>query len=108
MHEAILAFVIWALCGALFLVIGIGCFFAKKPVGFWANINETPDIADVRGYNRAVGKLWIVFAALFTLLGLPLLVNPDSAAVILSIVGVMLEVIGVMIVYIHIERKYTK
>ncbi len=108
MHEGTFGFVIWALCGALFLVIGISCFFCKKPVGFWANVKETPDIADVRSYNRAVGKLWIVFAVLFTLLGLPLLVNLRSAAVILSIVGVMLEVIGMMIVYIHIERKYTK
>lgn len=31
-------FVIWALVGAVIIGIGIRDLFAKKPVGFWANV----------------------------------------------------------------------
>lgn len=36
-------------------------FFAKsaKPFGFWANA-EVAEIKDVKGYNRALGKLWCI------------------------------------------------
>ena len=33
-----MAFVIWCLCGCLFIGLGVFAFFSKKPVGFWANV----------------------------------------------------------------------
>ena len=102
------AFVIWAAVGLMFIGLGIYAMFARKPVGFWANA-ETFLVADVRKYNRAVGKLFIVFGIVFALLGLPLLAGQNSPLIIISVLGVMLETITAMAVYSTvIENRYKK
>ena len=99
-------FVIWALVGALIIVIGIKDLFAKKPVGFWANI-ETMKVSDVKGYNRATGILFMVYSIVFILLGLPLLGGQNTPFILLSIIGVMFETIIIMTIYsICIVKKY--
>lgn len=99
-------FVIWALVGALIIVIGIKDLFAKKTVGFWANI-ETMKVSDVKGYNRATGILFMVYGIVFILLGLPLLGGQNTPFILLSIIGVMFETIIIMTIYsICIVKKY--
>ena len=99
-------FVIWALVGDLIIVIGIKDLFAKKPVGFWANI-ETMKVSDVKGYNRATGILFMVYGIVFILLGLPLLGGQNTPFILLSIIGVMFETIIIMAIYsICIVKKY--
>ncbi|MGN0295503.1 MAG: hypothetical protein ACI4D3_16025 [Lachnospiraceae bacterium] len=105
MTENVIGFIIWAAVGALFFVLGIHAFFAGKPVGFWANA-KTPEIENVKAYNRAVGTIFLIFGGLFILLGLPLLLESDLA--IFSVIGVMFETIGVMAAYTVIEQKYRK
>lgn len=100
-----LAFIIWAIVGLFFLGLGIYSFRAKKAVGFWANA-ETLPMEDVKGYNKAMGKLWCVFSVIFIVLGLPLLAGQNSALVIMTILGIVFEMIGTMIVYLRIEEKY--
>lgn len=103
-----LGFLIWCLSGVVFLLIGIYAFFAKKAVGFWANA-KVFEVNDVKGYNRAVGKLFISFALIFIILGLPLLAGQNSAWIILSIFGVVAEMIGMMVIYtLVIEKKYKR
>ena len=85
-------------------------FFAKsaKPFGFWANA-EVAQMRDVKGYNRALGKLWCVFGVLLILIGLPILLGEKSAGVIITILGTMLLSIGTMVVYVVvIEPKFRK
>ena len=102
----IAAFIIWAVIGLFFVGIGIYCFFAKKPMGFWANA-ETFAVYNVDGYNRAVGMMWIVYGIVFALLGLPMLDGQNSPLVIISVIGIMIESIAMMIVYtVVIEKKY--
>lgn len=102
-------FVIWLLCGLVFLGFGIAAFRAKEPVGFWANA-KAPEIENVRAYNKAVGKLWCVAAVVFVALGFPFLTaKQNSPLFFISIVGVMLEMIVVMVVYsLKIEAPYRK
>lgn len=105
-----MAFFIWTVIGASFIVLGIYDFFSKKqiPFGFWANAEVFP-VKDIRGYNRAVGKLFIVFGALFVLLGLPVLAGQNSPWIVISILGTLAEAIGAMVVYVTvIEKKYRK
>lgn len=99
-------FIIWAAVGILIIVLGVCAFFAKKPVGFWANV-ETVKVSDVEKYNHATGKLFIVYGVVFILLGLPILVGQNSPLIILSGVGVMFETIIVMSIYsVLIANKY--
>lgn len=105
MTENVISLIIWAAVGALFSMLGIHAFFAEKPVGFWANA-KTPEIENVKAYNRAVGTVFLVYGVIFILLGLPLLLKSDI--IIFSCIGVMFETIGVMAVYTVIEQKYRK
>lgn len=100
-------FIIWALVGAVIIVIGIMDLFSKKPVGFWANV-ETMKVNDVKGYNRATGILFMVYGVIFILLGLPLLAGQNSPLVLLSIIGVVFETIMLMAIYsVCIVKKYS-
>ena len=110
MEGRVIAFVIWAIMGLLFIVMGIYDLKSTKAktFGFWANAEAAP-IEDVKGYNRALGILWCVYGVLFTLIGLPLLNGQNSGLIILSIIGAMLISIAAMVVYVvGIEPKYCK
>lgn len=105
-----LAFVIWTLMGIIFVGMGIYDMCSKKeqPFGFWANAKTLP-MQDVRGYNKALGKLWCAFGIGFILIGLPLLSDRNSALVMIPILGAMAEAIITMAVYVTvIEKKYQK
>ena len=104
----IMAFVIWIMCSLLCVVIGIYVMKSKKtkPFGFWANA-EAPEVTDVEGYNKALGRLWIIFGVGFAIDGLPLLAEKYPALVIVSVIGAMFLTIGVMVYYsLAIEAKY--
>ncbi|MDO5410523.1 MAG: hypothetical protein Q4F21_08730 [Lachnospiraceae bacterium] len=102
-----LAFLIWMLVGLFFVGNGVSCFFCKTEVGFWANV-KTPKMDDVKGYNHAVGKMFIIYGIIMMFLGTPLLVSEQNSPLFLiSVVGIMLETIVMMAVYIiKIEGKY--
>lgn len=104
------AFIIWLSLSCFFVVLGLYAFATKKevPFGFWANAEVFP-VNDVKGYNRAVGKLWVVFGVIFAILGIPLLKGQNSPYILLSIIGVMVEAILTMVIYVVIiEKKYRK
>lgn len=110
MEEGKIAFIIWAVLGVFFVVMGIYDMTSKKekPFGFWANAEVAP-IEDVKGYNRALGKLWCVYGVLFTLIGLPLLNGQNSGLLIMTVLGTMFLSIGAMVTYVvGIEPKYRK
>ena len=107
MTEQLIGFGIWALCGVLLIALGIRCFFAKEPVGIWANAKRISVKEGLeKAYNAAVGKLFCTGGAVFVLLGLPLLSGRNSAGVILSILGAMFGAILMMAVSVRIEEKY--
>ena len=104
----IIGYAVWTVLSFIFVGLGIADFFAIKPVGFWANA-KTGEISDVKSYNRAVGKLFIIYGVILWLLGMPLLAGQNSALILLTVLGVMLETIVMMAVYILvIEKKYRK
>ena len=110
MEERLTAFIIWAIIGILIIILGIYDMKSKKtkPFGFWANADVIP-VEDVKGYNRALGKLWCVYGVLFILIGLPLLDKQDSGLIIITMLGTLFISIAAMIVYVvGIEAKYRK
>lgn len=108
MTEQTLAFLLWSAVAGLIVLLGISALFAKKPVGFWSNARPF-EVTDVKKYNAAVGKLFIVFGIALVLLGLPLLAEETTAFIIISILGVMALAITAMVIYVTvIEKKYRK
>ena len=110
MEEGKIAFIIRAILGVLFIGMGIYDMTSKKakPFGFWANAEVAP-IEDVKGYNRALGRLWCVYGTLFILIGLPLLKGQDAGLLIMTMLGTMFLSIGAMVTYVvGIEPKYRK
>lgn len=105
------AFILWTLCGSAIIGLGIYDFLSKKAVafGFWANTAMFP-VSDARAYNRAVGKLFMIFGIVFILLGIPFLFSgQNSPLALLPILGAMAETIAAMTVYtVVIEKKYRK
>lgn len=110
MTESIMAFIIWILVGLIFVGIGIYDLRAKEVVGFWSNGKRPPVKGeDLKAYNKAVGILWIVFAVIFMLLGIPLLAGDNSALLVITLLGTMAEVVMLMAVYVLvIEKKYCR
>lgn len=105
-----IAFIICAVMGLGFVGLGIYCFMTKKaqPMGFWANA-EVEEMKDVKSYNRAMGKLWIVYGIVFILLCLPLLGGTGEAILLITVLGIMFEAIIAMVVYtVGIEPKYKR
>lgn len=110
MEERVIAFIVWTIIGVLFIGIGIYELNSKKakPFGFWANA-EVVSIEDVKGYNRALGILWCVYGAAFTLIGVPLLNEQSTGLIIIPVLGAMFISIVAMVVYtVGIEPRYRK
>ena len=110
MTESMIAFVIWTVVGTAFISLGIYDMCSKKETafGFWANA-ETFPVTDVKGYNKALGKLFIAYGIVFILLGSPLLKGQNSAGIVITILGTFFLTIVTMIIYvIGIEQKYRK
>lgn len=103
-----IGFAIWVLIGCVFIGFGIHAFVSGKPTGFWANA-KLFQVADVRKYNSAMGKLWLAAGSTFILLGLPLLDGQNSPWIMVTIIGSFFWVIGLMAVYeMVISKKYRK
>lgn len=79
----------------------------QKAGKFFANVETAKNISDVAAYNKAVGKLWIVFAVIFEILALPLLpAQQNSPFVLLSVLGVVFLIIALVYSYMRILSKY--
>ncbi len=110
MEGRLMGFIIWGVVGILFILMGIYKICSKKtqPFGFWANAEVFP-VNDVKAYNKALGKLWIVFGIIFIVLGIPLLAEQNAGSIAITIVGILFLSITTMIVYvIKIEGRYRK
>lgn len=104
----IAGFIIWSAVFVLLLGIGIWTRRSEKSVGFYTGV-KPPEVTDVRAYNRSVSGLWIVYAVLFELLGIPFFFMKGRTWLIaVTVLGVAAITVGLMIVYNRILRKYRK
>lgn len=105
----IMGFVIWLICGLLFVGIGIYDYMSKKQVGFWANF-DVPEVEDVIGFNKAVGRLFITYGVVFILIGIPLIPSifyKNVLLVFIPIIGTVFETIWLMVYFVmKIEKDY--
>ena len=102
----IMGFIIWTLIAVSFLVIGFLTMKSKSPVGFYTFVNA-PKVKNMKEYNKAVAKLWIVSAIVFEVIGIPILfIEQNSPVAIILVFGVLIWVFGLILVYSCIESKY--
>ena len=103
--ENIVWFLIMVPCSAVFTIIGIYAWNRKKPMWFWAHTTvEETEIKDIPAYNRANGRMWIVYSLPFwlsTFLG-----AGKEKIVLLLIVGNC--VIGLPVLILVYQRIYEK
>lgn len=98
-------FLIMAPCSAVFTAIGIYAWHRKKPMWFWSGSTvEESEIADIPAYNRANGRMWILFSLPLWLSAFLGLWN-DVAALMLLIAGF---VIGFPLLVAAYRRIYEK
>ena len=102
----LIGFVIWSVVAIIFLCIGLSSWRAKEPVGFFTGVKPTK-MKDTIAYNRAVAKIWFVFAGVLEIWGIPLLfVQQNSPIVFLVVMAVVGLVIATMMVYVRVEANY--
>lgn len=104
------AILLWSACSLIILIYGIFAFFSKKAYGFWANGKDPVEVIDVKSYNHALGRLFIVYAVLLELLGIPLL-TPERKLLIALVTGLGTGIVTIAMVtwyVIKIEQKYAK
>lgn len=104
----IIGFIFWSVLAVGLAAIGLVSWKSKKPVGFFAGI-KPPAVTDTGKYNRAVGTIWIIYAVVFELCGVPLLfLKRNSAAFAFIMLGVVAASIGLAVAYTVIAAKYEK
>lgn len=101
-----MAFIIWTIISIVFVYIGITTRKSNIPVNLFT-FGDVPKVNDIKGYNKEVSNLWLVFTILFEMIGISLLfIKQNSPLVILIVLGVVFLVIGMMVTYTKIESKY--
>ncbi|MCI5650201.1 MAG: hypothetical protein MR332_12390 [Fusicatenibacter sp.] len=103
--ENVVWFILMVPCSAVFTIIGIYAWNRKKPMWFWSGsaVEET-EIADIPAYNRANGRMWIVYSLPFwlsTFLGV------CNQMVALALIAADC-VIGLPVLIVVYERIYAK
>lgn len=94
----------------LLAVIGISCFFHKKPVGIYSNV-EAPDsskVKDLKKYNQAVGKLLLGYSVPFFYCTFLALSDTMAATIILILSGMPGCIIIIAIYECVIDKKYIR
>ena len=106
MNENVTAFIIVVLSACVLIGIGISGFFSNKTLGFWANIKNFP-VKDIKGYNRATGKLFIFYGLLIIVSGFPILGEQNTPYILFTLICPLIGAIAIMAIYVLvIEEKY--
>ncbi|MBR0462230.1 MAG: hypothetical protein IJJ00_05935 [Erysipelotrichaceae bacterium] len=102
------AFVVWTLVFLTVCGIAAWCFSTDKPVHFFTGASA-PDVKDVKKFNKAVGKLWLLYALVLELLGLPLVLGGHKwLSFIIIILGTVFSSIVLAAAYTEIESRHRK
>lgn len=108
--ENVIAFGIVLIVVLIFVIIGISMINTKdKPIQYLSNTKKLPNVKDIRGYNKAIGKIFIIFALLLLpILSPVVLFAQNSKYSFLSILLMPFWVIGLIISCVFTEGKYKK
>ena len=93
-------------CSAVVTVIGIYARNRKKPMWFWSDTDmKESEISDVSAFNRANGRIWMVYSLPLWLSTIFVLWN-ETFALILIVASCVVGLPILAIVYKRIYEKY--
>ena len=102
----VILFVSCILCGVIFLGLGVSATKRKTPMNFWSGAAvPSESISDIPAYNRALGKLWGGYSAVWFISGLVGLWRPLTATVLMCVLGSG-GAVALVLIYKRIEKKY--
>ena len=96
-------------CAVLFLGLGIWSSRQRKPVSFYAGIAVKPEsIRDVRRYNRACGRMWLLYSVPWFAAGIGALWLGASMVVFaLILLAAVPGSIWLLVRFNRIQREYS-
>lgn len=98
---------IYAACCALFYVLGLYALLSKKPMGMRSSERRRSKVKDVRGYNRAIAKLFFVYGTVLLVCGVPTILEISPiAAMMISTLGISCASILLFVFAVKIEKTY--
>lgn len=101
-----IGFSIWSAVTVIFLVLAARSFRSEEAAGFFAGVTP-PKVTDIRRYNRAVGRIWLVYGVMYELLGVPILfMEQNSPWFLVIILGAVFWTIALVVTYVITENKY--
>ena len=104
-----IGFLVYLACAMVFYALAGNALISKLPVGFWAHEKERPKVNDIKGYNRAVAKVFAFYGTVLVLAGLPMLLKMSEVWLILiSILGVVFSTMIMLICAVQIDGKYRR
>ena len=104
--ENLIWLIIMIPCSAILTGIGIYAWHREKPMWFWTGSEvKASEIADIPAYNRANGRMWIVYSLIFWAAAFAGLWS-GTLAVVLIVVGCALGLPAMLGRYKRIYKKY--
>ena len=108
-NEGLLFVAICMACAVLFLIMGLLARKKPEPVQFWSGWEVTEkNIRDIPAYNRAYGRIWIVYALAWFLAGLTPFITSAPISVILIGIVCFGGIPSIILTYRKIYKKYKR
>ncbi|MDE7015058.1 MAG: hypothetical protein K2P19_10385 [Kineothrix sp.] len=110
MVETVISLIIVLISIAPIIIIGIGQYRSKDPVGFWTGKNppKKEQITDVKAYNQKHGLMWILLGVGFLLCFAGGLVFGGKIAGYLCIIETIGGILAMIAYHEKLERMYGK
>ncbi len=97
-----LVYSVCAIIGLIFIVSGVLCLFAKKPVAFYIKATKKHNVADVKKYNKSIAKMLISYGLAIILFSIPiLLAEQNSMFFLIPIFGIILS--SQILIFVHLN-----
>ncbi|MEG1253160.1 MAG: hypothetical protein RSA96_02985 [Erysipelotrichaceae bacterium] len=92
--------------GLFFIAIGLYAWNTQAPIGFFTGLDvERNEISNIKGYNREVGKMWMIYGTVF--IGVSVLSIPFGAWAYF-IVTLFVLFFGMIVMIMHYDTIYDK
>ena len=106
---SVVGIAVMLMCASAMVTVGISQYTAQNPVTFYS-FEKAPapsELTDVRAWNRAHGRMWIVYGAYIAVCVLPFALGMrDAVGVAIMCGGVLLPIPLLIVCHNKFKQKY--